>query len=101
MTEDFLYYIIGAAVIIIIAAYWYLKTNNLSILPQSIQDDIEKLKTENTEALAQLETLVNLKKLMSISNITSIIEKANSMKSGGYTDEELKELGKFVMDKLK
>lgn len=96
-----MYSLIGAAVIIIIAVYWYMKTNNLSLLPKNVINELEALKTENKDVIAQLDTLVNLKKLISVSNITAIVEKANSMKSGGYTEEELKELGKFVMDKLK
>lgn len=102
MEISFLDGLIGGCLTVIMALYGFLKTKGFKILPADLENKLKILENENSIILNNYRDLeADLYKALgnvSLLEAGNILKRGTELRTGGYTDAELQELGKMVMD---
>lgn len=93
---------LGGGLTLVLALYGFLKYKGLKLLPREIEEQIKKLESENANLVIDYKSLENeIYKVLgnvSLAEIGAFIKRANELKAGGYTPQELQELGQMVLN---
>jgi hypothetical protein len=105
MDISFLDGLLGGGFTVLLALLGFLKTKGFKVLPADLEDQLKKLEGENKNLAADYKTLEKevytaLGKV-SIYEAGIILKRGAELKAGGYTEAELQELGKMVLEAVK
>lgn len=105
MEMSFLDGLLGGGFTVILALYGFLKTKGFKVLPADLEDKLKKLECENAKLVSDYKSL-EAEVYKSLGNISiyeagKILKRGAELKAGGYTEAELMELGKMVLDAVK
>jgi len=105
MNVSFLGGLAGGCISFGLALYGYMSMKGIKLLPAELEEKITRLnKTNQTLVCDQMvleAQISNALKNLTLAEAGAIFQRAKELKTGGYTETEVYELGKMIMDSIK